>query len=49
MCNAVLPLPDGVNLIADYTFYWENNAQGQILDAPQGAMNARAHLPVGLP
>ena len=26
VCNAVLPLPDGVNLIADYTFYWENNS-----------------------
>jgi hypothetical protein len=23
VCNAVLPLPDGVNLVADYTFYWE--------------------------
>jgi hypothetical protein len=26
VCNAVLPLPDGVNLIAEYTFYWENNS-----------------------
>jgi hypothetical protein len=25
VCNAVLPLPDGVNLIADYDFFWEGN------------------------
>jgi hypothetical protein len=25
VCNAVLPLPDGVNLVADYTFFWEGN------------------------
>jgi hypothetical protein len=23
VCNAVLPLPDGANLIADYNFFWE--------------------------
>jgi hypothetical protein len=25
VCNAVLPLPDGGNVVADYTFYWEGN------------------------
>jgi hypothetical protein len=25
VCNAVLPLPDGVNLIADYDFFWEGS------------------------
>lgn len=25
VCNAVLPLPDGANVVADYTFYWEGN------------------------
>lgn len=23
VCNAVLPLPDGANVVADYTFYWQ--------------------------
>lgn len=23
VCNAVMPLPDGGNVVADYTFYWE--------------------------
>jgi hypothetical protein len=26
VCNAVLPLPDGANLIADYTYYWEGKS-----------------------
>ena len=25
VCNAVLPLPDGANLIADYNFFWEGS------------------------
>jgi hypothetical protein len=25
VCNAVLPLPDGANLIADYSFFWEGS------------------------
>jgi len=25
VCNAVLPLPDGANVVADYTFYWQGN------------------------
>jgi hypothetical protein len=25
VCNAVLPLPDGGTVVADYTFYWEGN------------------------
>jgi hypothetical protein len=25
VCNAVLPLPDGANVVADFTFYWEGN------------------------
>jgi hypothetical protein len=25
VCNAVLPLPDGGNVVADFTFYWEGN------------------------
>jgi len=25
VCNAVLPLPDGGNVVADYTFYWQGN------------------------
>jgi hypothetical protein len=25
VCNAVLPLPDGANVVADYRFYWEGN------------------------
>jgi len=25
VCNAVLPLPDGVNLVADYSFFWEGS------------------------
>ena len=23
VCNAVLPLPDGASVVADFTFYWE--------------------------
>jgi hypothetical protein len=23
VCNAVMPLPDGANVVADYTFYWQ--------------------------
>jgi hypothetical protein len=26
VCNAVLPLPDGANLVADYSFYWEDKS-----------------------
>lgn len=25
VCNAVMPLPDGANVVADYTFYWEGD------------------------
>ena len=25
VCNAVLPLPDGGNVVADYTFYWQGS------------------------
>ena len=25
VCNAVMPLADGANVVADYTFYWEGN------------------------
>jgi hypothetical protein len=25
VCNAVLPLPDGANVVADYTFYWDGS------------------------
>jgi len=25
VCNAVLPLPDGASVVADYTFYWQGN------------------------
>lgn len=25
VCNAVLPLPDGASVVADFTFYWEGN------------------------
>lgn len=25
VCNAVLPLPDGGSVVADYTFYWQGN------------------------
>lgn len=25
VCNAVLPLPDGGNVVADYKFYWQGN------------------------
>jgi hypothetical protein len=25
VCSAVLPLPDGANVVADYKFYWEGN------------------------
>jgi hypothetical protein len=25
VCNAIMPLPDGANVIADYTFYWDGN------------------------
>ena len=25
VCNAVLPLPDGGNVVADFTFYWEGS------------------------
>jgi hypothetical protein len=25
VCNAVLPLPDGASVVADYTLYWRNN------------------------
>jgi hypothetical protein len=25
VCNAVLPLPDGANVVADFTFYWQDN------------------------
>jgi len=25
VCNAVLPLPAGSNVVVDYTFYWEGN------------------------
>src|SRR5580704_9467705 len=26
VCNAVLPLPDGGNVVADFTFYWQGDA-----------------------
>ncbi len=25
ICNAVLPLPDGANVVADFTFYWQGS------------------------
>jgi hypothetical protein len=25
VCNAVLPLPDGANVVADFTFYWQGD------------------------
>jgi hypothetical protein len=25
VCNAVLPLPNGANVVVDYTFYWQGN------------------------
>jgi hypothetical protein len=25
VCNAVMPLPDGATVVADYTFYWDGN------------------------
>ncbi len=25
VCNAVLPLPDGGNVVVDYTFYWQGD------------------------
>ncbi len=25
VCNAVMPLPDGANVVADYTFYWQGS------------------------
>ena len=25
VCNAVMPLPDGANVIVDYRFYWQGN------------------------
>jgi hypothetical protein len=25
VCNAVMPLPDGANVVADYTFYWQGD------------------------
>jgi hypothetical protein len=30
VCNAVMPLPDGANLIADYTFFWDENKSAKI-------------------
>jgi len=26
VCSAVMPLPDGGNVVADYTFYWQGNS-----------------------
>jgi hypothetical protein len=26
VCNAVLPMPQGGSVVADYTFYWEGGA-----------------------
>jgi hypothetical protein len=25
VCNAVMPLPDGASVVADYTFYWDGS------------------------
>src|SRR5271170_1321479 len=25
ICNAVMPLPDGASVVADYTFYWDGS------------------------
>jgi hypothetical protein len=25
VCNAVLPLPDGANVVVDYTFFWQGS------------------------
>jgi hypothetical protein len=25
VCNAVMPLPDGASVVADYTFYWQSS------------------------
>lgn len=25
VCNAIMPLPDGGNVVADYTFYWQGS------------------------
>jgi hypothetical protein len=25
VCSAVMPLPDGASVVADYTFYWQGN------------------------
>jgi hypothetical protein len=25
VCNAVMPLPDGASVVADYTFYWQGD------------------------
>lgn len=48
VCNAVLPLPDGGSVVADYTFYWQGNtanmrysihrqAKSSSLEAPRAA------------
>jgi hypothetical protein len=49
VCNAVLPLPGGGSVVADYTFYWQGNtasmrysihrqtAKSSSLDAPGAA------------
>ena len=50
VCSAAMPLPDGGNVVADYTFYWQGSnasmrysvhpatAQSSSLDWPRAAL-----------
>jgi hypothetical protein len=46
VCNAVLPLPDGADLVADFTFYWEGNKANMKYSVSRKAPKSSALGPV---
>ena len=61
VCHAVMPLPDGANVVADYTFYWQGDkadmrysihreaAKGSALGATKPAADGDRRATAGAP
>jgi hypothetical protein len=45
VCNAVMPLPDGANVVADYTFYWQGSKANMRYSIHRQAAQSSSHVP----
>jgi hypothetical protein len=45
VCNAVMPLPDGASVVADYTFYWQGTKANMRYSISRQAAKKSSSLP----